>query len=659
MSASDASRRRAWLTDAPMPTPKPFTGSELRRQVRITGFDLTADGEDAVYARQTIERDRYRSRLWRVAVRGGRPEQLTSAEASDGRPRISPNGTRLAFLSDRTEKTQVWVMPLDGGEPRMIEGFPDGVTAAEWAPDGRRLAVVAPSGVRRFTVGDPKDPTARRVTTPFWRLDEVGVLDQLASVWIVDADRTAKPKRLTGTERGAGGPAWSPDGRTIGLLASTPDGTIEGELPQPFRLTVAGARLRSLPTFPGGTHALAWSAGGRLAASADPRPIGDAWQNSGLFVLEDGAWRRLGEALDRPVGNTNYGDMYTSGLLGAQEPVWLDEEHILVPISDRGTVPLVRFGLDGSIERIIDGELVVIEHRVGGGRVVAAATTRGRPPELFESSGGRLRRITSDGGRWFGPFQRDPERVSTFGRGSIDAWLLRGGRGRRPTVVQIHGGPHAMHAGTPWLDMVAVASAGFHVVYANPSGSLGYGEALARRLHGDWGGPDTREILRLLDALATDGIVDLDRVGAMGASYGGYLVNWLAGHQPDRFHALVSEQPVADHVSEWGGADFPYEIAEAAVGEHRIPQRVESLVEASPYRTLHKAKAAVLLLHADGDLRCPPVNTDIAFAVLHRAGVPVEMVRYPDEPHGLKTNGRPDRRADRIDRIVAWFREHL
>jgi dipeptidyl aminopeptidase/acylaminoacyl peptidase len=204
-----------------------------------------------------------------------------------------------------------------------------------------------------------------------------------------------------------------------------------------------------------------------------------------------------------------------------------------------------------------------------------------------------------------------------------------------------------------------VASAGIHVVYANPSGSVGYGEALAERLHGDWGRPDTRELLRLLDRLAADGIVDLDRVGAMGASYGGYLVNWLAGHHPDRFKALVSEQPVTDHVSEWGGADFPYDIAQAAVGESRIPQHVERLVEDSPYRSLHRAKAAVLLLHADGDLRCPPVNTDIAFAVLHRTGVPVEMIRYPEEPHGLKTNGRPDRRVDRIERVVAWFRQHL
>jgi Tol biopolymer transport system component len=391
-----------------MPTaPRPFHGSDLRRQVRITGFDLAPDGEHAVYARQTIERDRYRSRLWRVAVSGGRPEQLTNADASDTQPRISPDGRRLLFLSDRSEKTQAWIMPLLGGEPRMIRGFPDGVTAAGWSPDGRRAAIVAPGGERRFSVGDPDDLTARRITTPFWRLDGTGILDQLASLWIVDVSR-GEPQRITKPDRSVSTMSWSPDGRTIAVIATTPDGTIEGELPQPFLTSAADGRLRTLPAFPGGAYGLAWSPGGKLAAIADPRPLRDAWQNSGLFVLDRGRWRRLGEDLDRPIGNKNYGDLYTGGLIGVQQPVWLDDDHIVAAVSDRGTVPLMSFGLDGSIETLLEDEIVVFEHRVAGERVVVAATAGGRPPELYESSGGRSRRITSDGSLWFAPFRREP-----------------------------------------------------------------------------------------------------------------------------------------------------------------------------------------------------------------------------------------------------------
>src|SRR5207247_5399663 len=114
----------------------------------------------------------------------------------------------------------------------------------------------------------------------------------------VDAARGSKPTRMTKPDHAVGGAAWSPDGRSIAIAASSPDGTIEGELPQPFLVSATDGRLRSLPSFPGGTHALAWSPGGRLAAIADPRPMRDAWQNSGLFVLDHRAWRRLGEALD-------------------------------------------------------------------------------------------------------------------------------------------------------------------------------------------------------------------------------------------------------------------------------------------------------------------------------------------------------------------------
>jgi len=646
-----------------MPTsPRPFRGSDLRTQVRITGFDLSSDATSIVYARQTIERNRYRSRLWRVSLDGGRPERLTNPDASDARPRISPDGSRVLFLSDRSGgKPQVWVMPLDGGEPSMLPGFPDGAGPAEWSPDGRSIAVLAGNGTRRFLVGSPTEPTARRITTPFWRLDGVGVLDQLPAVWIANAAGRGKPRRISPTDRAAASAVWAPDGRALAVLASTPDGRIEGEVPQPFTLAVTGGRLRALPPFPGGAIAAAWSAGGRLAVLANRLPFIDGWQNARAFVRDGRDWRRLAVDLDRPIGNYAYGDLITGGLLEAQDLRWLGEDALLVAVSDHGTVLPHRLGLDGSIERLVEGGFVSVELRTAAGRIAILATDRAAPPDLYEVADGSARRITSHGGRWFGPFRRDPERISAYGTRprSIDAWLIRGGRGRRPTVLQIHGGPHAMHSVTPWLDMTAVAGAGFHVVYANPSGSVGYGEDFGRRLYANWGGPDTRELLALLDRLADDGIVDRERLGAMGASYGGYLVNVLAGRHPDRFRALVSENPVTDHVAEWGGSDFPFEIAASAVGEDRVPQHVDRLVAASPYRSLHHAKAPMLLLHTDGDLRCPPINTDLAFGVLHRAGVTVEMIRYPDEPHGLKTNGRPDRRADRIDRIVSWFRTYL
>ncbi len=141
-----------------------FQPKDLLKQVMIQHLALAPDGSSIVYSRRTIEDNRYRSRVWRVGYEGGRAEKLTTAAASDSRPRFSPDGRRLLFLSDRSGSSQPWVLPLSGGEPQQAATLEGGVRAAEWAPDGRRIALIAPSGEQRFVVGDKKDPVARRIT---------------------------------------------------------------------------------------------------------------------------------------------------------------------------------------------------------------------------------------------------------------------------------------------------------------------------------------------------------------------------------------------------------------------------------------------------------------------------------------------------------------
>ena len=275
-------------------------------------------------------------------------------------------------------------MPLGGGEASMLPGFPDGVAAAEWAPDGRWIAVIAPNGEQRFIEGVASDPTVRRITTPFWRLDGAGVVDQLSAVWIAPASGRGKPRRITPATRNAASAIWAPDGGSIAVLAATPDGTIDGEVPQPFLISPDGGRLRPLTPFPGGAMGAAWSPEGRLAVIANRLPFVAGWQNSALFVRNGRGWVRLAEALDRPIGNFAYGDLFTGGLLGAQEPHWLDERNLVVSVSDHGTALPHRIGLDGSIDRLVHGEMVSIEERTAGGRVVLLATDRACPPELYE-----------------------------------------------------------------------------------------------------------------------------------------------------------------------------------------------------------------------------------------------------------------------------------
>ena len=137
----------------------------------------------------------------------------------------------------------------------------------------------------------------------------------------------------------------------------------------------------------------------------------------------------------------------------------------------------------------------------------------------------------------------------------FDTWLIEGRDAPRPgpVVIQIHGGPHAAHGPTPWIEMLALADAGFHVLYPNPRGSSGYGEDFAKAIHGRWGEVDGSDHMRLVEWAIETGLADPERIGVMGLSGGGYMTNWLLGHQPGRFRAGVSENPVSNWVSWYGG----------------------------------------------------------------------------------------------------------
>src|SRR5437870_13068529 len=163
-----------------------FQPKDVLKQVVISSLVVAPDPSSIVYVRRTVEDGKYARRLWRTTFGGAKPEQLTSAKASDNRPRFSPDGRSLVFISDRAGKPQAWVISLSGGEPRQVTDIPGGVTAAEWSPDGKKLLLLAASGEKRFIVGNPDDPTARQIRDYTWRFDGLGVRDEFTSVWITD-----------------------------------------------------------------------------------------------------------------------------------------------------------------------------------------------------------------------------------------------------------------------------------------------------------------------------------------------------------------------------------------------------------------------------------------------------------------------------------------
>ncbi len=548
-----------------------FQPKDLLKQVVIPSLAVAPDGESIVYVKRTIENNKYARRLWRVAWKGGEPEQLTTAPTNDGRPRFSPDGKQLVFISDRSGKPQAWLMSTNGGEPRQLTDLGGGVGAADWSPDGKSLLLLGGSGENRFIVGNENDPTARRIRDYTWRIDGGGIRDQFSSAWFVDVEG-GKPERITAPTYNVELAVWSPDGSHIAFIADLGDNAGLDEIGRVWTLPAkpdGNAEPKEIASLRSGIFGLAWAPSPHIAYLGVDEPDFPGWADPELYVFEGGRSRRLAADRHLRIGVSSYSDGIDSENLFSFPVTWCDEGHVLTLVSHRGASDPYRFGVDGSVENLAETDATCYGIATGGGRVAVVAATES-PMEVYAVEGGKLRRLTSDGGSWFGPFHRKVEEadVKHPDGHSIHTRLLlaHGTRTKAPLVIDVHGGPSASFGPTPWLEMNALADAGFHVAWPNPRGSVSYGEEYARALHRRWGDVDASDVLRVLDWAVEEGLTDRDRVGIMGLSYGGYLTNWMVANHPGVFRAAVSENPVTDLVLEWGTSDFGRQLGLASAG---------------------------------------------------------------------------------------------
>lgn len=643
-----------------------FEPEDLLRQAQIQDVALSPDGATVVYSRRVIDGNGYVTNLWLLPWSGGEARQLTFGASNDVEPVFSPDSLTLLFISDRGGSKQPWLLPLNGGEPRVAADVPGETSAAWWSPDGTRILVVASSGIDRLTVGDPDDPTARVIDDFFWRLDSEGFQNQLANAWVAKINR-GEPVRVSDPEWHVLDARWMPDGEQIAVVADAePDAGMRRrtERAAAWLLQVDGTgEPAQLAALSGGVAAVRPSPDGtQIAILGCDIPRQPSWADKHLYVTDGPGLRRLGVELDRPVESVTTGDLLVRGSRLSFE--WINDATIVAQVGDEGRTLPYRFDVgSGAATALIAEDVVCNQIAIGGGHLAMVASDRGIAPEVYAVEDGALRQISQNGADWLQPFRRDPvrRRLSHPEGHQIETWVIEGRDAPKPgpVIIHIHGGPHAAHGPTPWLEMLALADAGFHVLVPNPRGSSGYGEAFARSVHGNWGEIGGSDILRLVDWAVEEGIANPARVGVMGLSHGGYLTTWLLGHHPGTFAAAVSENPVSNWVSWYGGSDLQGYTDDRFVGIGRLPEDIDAFLEASPFMRIHQNTAPLLLLQSESDLRCPPEQSETLFTILKSRGMTTQLVRYPGESHFLAGIGRPDRRVDRMRRIVDWFREYL
>lgn len=634
-----------------------FQQADLDRLRLIQGADLSPDGTQAVYVQfvtNPAEEKDFTS-LWLVDVDTKHAKQLTAGTGKDSAPAFSPDGKKVAFVSDRSGKAQIHVISIDGGEARQVTRLDRGVAGGPaWSPDGEFLAFAA------GPQGEARDPSkAYRVTRTVYRFDAIGYIDDVKQdIYVVGAGG-GDARRLTTDARMNTNPRWTPDGRgLVYVTAFDPSSTF----PWAFLSHVDLDGKVSDIAQPGGmTFGVGgFAPDGRLifpVYQLADRPSGS---KSELYAtdLATGTYKCLTESLEGQVGGGLQGDTPAGPAVSLRTLVTADGNAV-VQVQVGGRVPLYRIGLsgDGPFTQLTPGDRACVPLATAANKVLFVASDFNQPGDLYLLDGDQEHRLTNLNEEILGDVDL-PEVEEVIAGGAdgvrVEGWFLKpaGGTAPFPTVLYIHGGPHGAFGHTFHADMQLLAGAGFGVLLANHRASTGYGDAFAT-IAGDWGKDDYLDLMAAVDRAIETGLADADRLGVCGLSGGGNLSCWIVG-QTDRFKAAVPENPVTNFVSMFGVQDLGIWFAQAETGgaPHEVP---ETYTRMSPITNAHRCTTPTLLVQGELDMRCPPEQAEQFYATLKLAGCPVEMLRLPGMTHvGAITGPLPIRRAQN-QALVEWM----
>lgn len=672
---------------------RPMTIDDLLAVKSVSDPQVSPDGKLVAYVVSEVDKaaNKGNSDVWVVPVDGGEPKRLTSSPGADNHPRWSPDGKSIAFVSTRGGSSQIWLLPMDGGEARQLTKLPIDAGGPVWSPKGDRLAFAAsvyPGTTPEETAKKDADKEASKVKARtfddlmirHWDTWDEGKKSHLFVVDLATGGvKDLTPDLTVNTPPapfgGSSDYAFSADGKELAYTAEPLEDGAWSTNSDIWVVPADGGESKNLTAANQGADAQpAYSPDGKFLAYVSQERSGfeaDQWV---LNVLPTGAAETrpipLTKGLDRPV----------------QSFAWSPDEPTLLAVVDDGgqeSIYQVPAMARMAPRKLVDGGVNTAAELTGKSktefqqqgndptfrptpsRLVFLRQSSTHPNEIYtaDADGSNVKALTHHNDELVSGLDLKPAESFTF-KGAegdeVQGFLVKppgfDEKKKYPVVFLIHGGPQgAWH--DDWharWNLQMFAAPGYAVVAINPRGSTGFGQKFTDQISRDWTGKVYQDLLSGLDfAITTYPFLDGDRVAAAGGSYGGFMVNWIAGHS-DRFKALISHAGVFDVHSKYFTTEelwFPeWEFGGTPWDSPSLYQ------EHSPSNFVKNFKTPTLVIHGAQDFRVAEGQGFGMFTALRRQGVPARLVWFPDEGHWIL---KPQNRELWWNEVYGWLAKYL
>lgn len=631
-------------------TKRVMTFDDIMALKGVSDAQVSPDGKWVAYVVSTADMKENAADpdVWLVstAAANSAPVRLTTSKKSDTSPRWSPDGKRIAFLSSREEKPQVFLISPFGGEAERLTEAKTGVQSFQWSNDGRRIAFVSQQEL------SPDEEKKQK------EKDDVLVVDKnfkFSRVWVIDVD-TRKARELVKSDYVASDPRWSPNDREIAYATVPTPKADDGTLSDMWVVEVESGKARKLVENEGPDTNPRWSPDGKEIAYLSRDLKGGLLGQTRLTIVPAGG------GASRTV-TTDF--EYQSGA-----PVWSpDGRTIYFSAPVRTSTQLFSTPASGGAAKRLSqlsGVMSAPTFSRDGAWVAFTKSDTEHPSDVYVanlSSFGDAKKLTN----------HNPQAENfSFGKGEVISWKSKDGMdveglliypvnyeaGKRyPLVTLVHGGPAGVwtesfpgghgNYGHVW------AGKGWAVFYPNVRGSSAYGEKFLLSNVRDWGGGDFQDIQTGIDHLIAKGLADPDKLAQSGWSYGGYMTAWTIT-QTNRFKAAMVGAGLTNMFSMYSTNDLQRTLEGYFGAEPWNDTDVYS--KASAMTHIKRAKTPTLIMHGAEDKRVPVAQAQELYMGLRKNNVPVEMVLYPRQGHGLQ---EPKHQLDKMRREYAWFSKHV